>query len=117
MSERKRKFVTRSWTECEGNGKVASDFPLSWYFGGGGRPPSSGRRAIPQTVKVAVAVRDGGKCRCVAVACHGWGMCGSTEEPHYDHITAWSKGGTDTVDNLQILCGPCNRRKGADDIT
>jgi HNH endonuclease len=76
-------------------------------------------RHIPQAVKVAVAVRDGGRCQCRAgAACHGYPqVCGSVLEPHFDHIIAWSKGGADTVANLQILCGPCNRRKGADDIT
>jgi 5-methylcytosine-specific restriction endonuclease McrA len=80
-------------------------------------PRGSSRKAIPQSVKVAVAARDRGKCHCRAGICGHRGMCGSTEEPHYDHIIPWSKGGTDTADNLQILCGPCNRRKGADDIT
>lgn len=81
------------------------------------KPRGSSRKAIPQSIKVAVAARDGGRCQCRAGICGHRGMCGSTEEPHYDHIIPWSKGGMDTVDNLQILCGPCNRRKGADDIT
>jgi len=29
-----------------------------------------------------------------------------------DHIVAWTEGGTTTLDNLQALCGPCNKRKG-----
>lgn len=32
-----------------------------------------------------------------------------------DHITAWSKGGRTTVDNLQLLCKSHNASKGADD--
>ena len=29
-----------------------------------------------------------------------------------DHIISRRKGGTDHVDNLQLLCGSCNRIKG-----
>lgn len=63
-------------------------------------------REVPQDVKIAVAARDGGRCR----------QCGSTQDLHYDHVVPWSRGGTNTVANIQLLCGPCNRRKGADDI-
>ena len=30
-----------------------------------------------------------------------------------DHVVPKSKGGTDAEDNLQLLCGPCNRSKGS----
>jgi hypothetical protein len=60
-------------------------------------------RSIPQDVKVAVAARDQGRCR----------QCGSTEELHYDHVIPWSKGGANTINNIQLLCGPCNRHKSA----
>ena len=69
-------------------------------------PAPTGRRHsrhIPQDVKVAVAVRDGGRCR----------QCGSAEDLQYDHVYPWSRGGTPTVDNIQLLCGQCNRRKSA----
>ena len=29
-----------------------------------------------------------------------------------DHIVAQSRGGTDHLDNLQLLCGACNSLKG-----
>ena len=35
------------------------------------------------------------------------------KELHLDHVVPWSKGGANTVANIQLLCGPCNRRKGA----
>ena len=63
-------------------------------------------RTIPQDVRIKVAKRDGAKCR----------QCSSTENLHYDHVIPWSKGDANTVNNIQLLCGPCNRRKGADDI-
>jgi hypothetical protein len=63
-------------------------------------------RRIPQDVKIAVSVRDQGRCV----------QCGSMEDLHYDHKIPWSKGGANTVNNIQLLCGTCNRRKGADDI-
>ena len=31
---------------------------------------------------------------------------------HTDHIIPKAKGGKDTEDNLQLLCGPCNSLKG-----
>jgi HNH endonuclease len=71
-----------------------------------GAPGERNSRAIPQGVKIAVSVRDQGKCV----------QCGSTEDLHFDHKVPWSRGGTNTVNNIQLLCGRCNRRKGADDI-
>ena len=44
------------------------------------------------------------------------GRCNSTVDLHCDQVIPWSQGGLDTVQNLQLLCGPCNRVKGADDI-
>jgi hypothetical protein len=71
-----------------------------------GAPGERNSRAIPQDVKIAVSTRDQGKCV----------QCGATEDLHFDHKIPWSRGGTNTVNNIQLLCGPCNRRKGADDI-
>ena len=60
-------------------------------------------RRIPQDVKIAVSARDGGSCR----------RCGSTQNLHFDHIIPVSRGGANTVANIQLLCGPCNRSKSA----
>jgi hypothetical protein len=63
---------------------------------------TSGRN-IPQWVKIAVAHRDEGTCR----------QCGSAYDLQYDHIVPYSRGGNSAdVDNIQLLCGRCNRRKG-----
>lgn len=59
------------------------------------------REPIPQNVQDRVWNRDGGKCV----------KCGSTERIEFDHIIPFSKGGTNTYRNLQILCQKCNRQK------
>lgn len=38
--------------------------------------------------------------------------CGSTNNPHIDHIVPLSRGGGNELDNLQILCMSCNFSKG-----
>ena len=60
-------------------------------------------KGIPDHVKAAVKYRDGGRC----VQC---GYLGPYVE--YDHIFPRSKGGQNTVENVQLLCGQCNRKKG-----
>jgi hypothetical protein len=59
------------------------------------------RSAIPDDVKMLVWQRDGGRCA----------KCGSNVELQYDHIIPVSRGGASTPENLQILCGRCNRAK------
>lgn len=67
------------------------------------QPAASPRGHIADDVKTFVWTRDGGKCR----------NCGSTTELQFDHVIAVAMGGSSEPENLQILCGPCNRRKGA----
>jgi HNH endonuclease len=61
------------------------------------------KRSIPQDVKIAVSARDGGRCR----------QCGSTHQLHFDRVIPISRGGANTIANIQLLCGACNRAKGA----
>tara|TARA_B100002003_G_scaffold244540_1_gene270801 strand:- start:559 stop:1035 length:477 start_codon:yes stop_codon:yes gene_type:complete len=63
----------------------------------------SRRPSIPQKTKDKVWNRDGGKCV----------QCGSNENIEFDHIIPFSKGGSSTYRNLQILCEKCNRVKSA----
>lgn len=61
------------------------------------------RGFIPDDVKLLVWQRDHGQCV----------RCGSQVELQYDHIIPFSLGGASTPENLQILCGTCNRAKSA----
>lgn len=63
-----------------------------------GRPT---RIPIPSEVRRAVFERDGGMCV----------ECGSTFDLQYDHVLPVALGGATTVENLQLLCADCNRRK------
>lgn len=58
-------------------------------------------RHIPSDVQIAVWKRDNGKCV----------FCDSSEKLHFDHIIPFSKGGSNEIDNIQILCAKCNLKK------
>jgi flavoprotein len=59
-------------------------------------------RSIPQDVKIAVAVRDQGRCQ----------HCGTFAGPmEYDHVIPYSMGGDNSVENIQLLCRRCNAAK------
>jgi 5-methylcytosine-specific restriction endonuclease McrA len=61
------------------------------------------REAIPRDVRLAVFTRDDGRCV----------ECASNFDIQYDHVIPVALGGATSVENLQILCADCNRRKGA----
>jgi hypothetical protein len=58
-------------------------------------------RYIPSEVKQQVWRRDGGKCV----------LCPSKRDLEYDHEIPVSKGGSNTVNNIRLLCKECNRKK------
>jgi|GEM_PF-3803324 len=61
------------------------------------------RKSISAETRKKVMERD--QYRCV--------KCQSYNELQLDHIFPHSKGGSDDYENLQTLCGPCNRLKKA----
>ncbi len=60
------------------------------------------RERLPDEVRAAVWHRDDGRCV----------RCGAEQELQFDHVIPFSRGGSNAVENIQILCGPCNRTKG-----
>ncbi len=59
-------------------------------------------RRRPEIMTLLIA-RDGPACA----------RCASAENLSVDHVISIAAGGTDDPENLQILCLPCNIRKGA----
>ena len=68
-----------------------------------GQVQAGERGSIPTAVRHLVMQRDGGACV----------QCGARGDLQFDHIIPVAMGGGSDPANLQILCGPCNRRKGA----
>ncbi|SLM28482.1 Stress protein (modular protein) [Desulfamplus magnetovallimortis] len=66
------------------------------------KPKKPRREAIPRAVQREVWQRDGGQCV----------ECNSKAKLCFDHIVPFSKGGSNTVRNLQLLCERCNLSKG-----
>jgi hypothetical protein len=68
-------------------------------------------RNINWRLRALVLMRDGARCR----------LCGANPSTgailHVDHIKPWSKGGETVLENLQILCEPCNIGKSDVDIS
>lgn len=53
-------------------------------------------------IELSVCVEDGIR-----------GVHTSSRFPHIDHVIPLARGGADSEENLQLLCRPCNLRKGA----
>lgn len=63
------------------------------------------KRVFPEKDKRTIYERQNGICP----------ICGERhryEEMEGDHIVPWWRGGTTTIDNLQMVCSKCNKGKG-----
>lgn len=83
----------------------------------GGAPPKkrpgivvidSVPREVDDATKRAVLARDGYRCLCCG--------CDSRRRLEIDHVAPSYFGGTNHMDNLQVLCGVCNRHKGISEL-
>ena len=67
--------------------------------------PDYGRVIFPDRIKQSMFRAQRGRCN----------YCGRTHRIRYleiDHKQPVSRGGSNATDNLQLLCTPCNMRKG-----
>ena len=59
------------------------------------------RERIPDDVRAAVWHRDKGRCV----------NCDIDKDLQFDHVIPVAKGGGNSAENVQLLCGDCNRQK------
>lgn len=60
------------------------------------------RERIPEEVRLFVWTRDEGRCV----------RCAAEDDLQFDHVIPVARGGGNAPENIQILCGICNRAKG-----
>ena len=70
-----------------------------------------GLRAFPDDIKLEVYERQ--HHRCNNPNCPKNGVELEFEQMEGDHITPWREGGKTVLENCQMLCRECNRRKGS----
>jgi hypothetical protein len=69
-------------------------------------------RTIPLSVRIKVLSRDNFRC----VFCGKSPATDIGTKLHIDHVVPFSKGGTNTLENLQTLCEDCNLGKSDNDF-
>lgn len=67
------------------------------------------RKAIPEKVKAEAWEQADGRCQQCGITLHG-------DDMHYDHVLPVALGGTNDVENIQLLCFSCHAEKTAQDV-
>ena len=62
---------------------------------------AASRERIPGEIRRFVWNRDAGRCV----------RCAAEDDLQFDHVIPVARGGGNGVENIQILCGACNRQK------
>ena len=75
------------------------------------RPCGARRRGRRSSAGSRSRARSGSRCSSATAAAASSAARASSIQ--YDHVIPVALGGAATVENLQILCAPCNRAKGA----
>lgn len=88
--ERKKYLESEAIQELIDIGKLSDNFSLQFD-----------RISIPSHIREAVWKRDKNRCA----------SCGSNQKLELDHIIPVSKGGSNTINNIELLCQNCNRKK------
>lgn len=70
------------------------------------------RKAIPDRVKTEAWEQADGRCQQCGIPCDG----AEGADYHHDHVTPVALGGSNDIENIQILCFACHAQKTADDI-
>lgn len=92
----RRRFQKEMCPECDKEVQASQEYCENCGFKLNRRS-----RHIPRWIRKIVWKRDEGICV----------ECESNENLEFDHIIPFSKGGANSVSNIQILCRKCNRKK------
>ena len=76
----------------------------AWKAGRSWKPVDRKRKAL-RAKKAKIAARDGKKC-----FVHNAKM--TFDELTIEHLLSFSHGGTDNINNLALVCDPCNKELG-----
>ena len=108
LRERLKPALAKTWGWTKPIGLRTADGLISLmllFQAGQRRIAPTKRRAWPKGRKEQLMRRQGNRCV----------YCGRRYSAHYldiDHMDPVAYGGSNDPSNLQVLCGPCNRRKG-----